>query len=79
MRKLVITMPRSPYFIIISVGLTGLIFALFTEPTFMAGGGFSGFTHGRWGGVIVALLIVLWGCQRPGLSLGPLRLQQKRY
>lgn len=61
MRKLVITMPRSPYFIIILVGLTGMALVVLTEPTFLASGDVSQFTRGRWGGLIIALLITLWG------------------
>lgn len=54
-------MPRSPYFAILLIGLTGISLALLTEPTFLASGDLSEFTHGRWGGVIAALLITLWG------------------
>jgi hypothetical protein len=63
MNKLVITMPRSPALIILGIGLAGVAIVFLTEPTFVAGGALTGFTRGRYGGIIVALLITIWGAK----------------
>ena len=81
MNRLVIAMPRSPSFIILAIGVTGLSVTILTAPTFIAGHGLSGFSLGRWGAILLSVLTILWAikglfspsilfaCSRSGIEI----------
>jgi len=61
MQSVKVTMPRMSYVMILLMGGTGLVLALFTDPAFLANQDVSGFTSGRWAGVALGSLMMVWG------------------
>ena len=71
MHRVTVTMPRSPYVLVLLMGATGVAMTLLTEPQFILDQSFGGFSGGRWVALLLTVAISAWGLKG---TLAPKRL-----
>ena len=61
MHRLTVTMPRSPYVLVLLIGATGVAMTLLTEPGFVLDQSSDGFSRGRWVALLLTVAVSVWG------------------